>query len=333
MVATDGRTRVSADWSYRGLRALVLENRRLRVVILPELGGKVWSIVDKASDLELLWTNPRVPPRRVPFGAGYDDSFFGGWDELYPNDEPEVLAGESMPDHGEVWSLPWEWSTGTDSDSAWVELSVQTPISTTRATKVLTLAADSAELVVGYRLENTGSVTQPYLWKSHVAVRLHEGSRFDMGAETVLLHEFGSPRARPDVPTFRWPELRAAGRSYDLRELPAAGSGHSEFLLATSMTDGFCSVTHPGQGVALRLDFDLVALPSCWTFASYGGWRGLHVLVLEPCTGYPLSVAEGVAAGTHQELAPGEVREWALTATVSAAPAPAPAAAAAPAHG
>ena len=99
--------RLSTEWSLAGQPAVVLENRRLRAVVLPGLGGKIISLVDKAADVELLWRNERVPVRPVPFGSGYDDVFLGGWDELFPNDEPEVLAGEAMPDHGELWSLPW----------------------------------------------------------------------------------------------------------------------------------------------------------------------------------------------------------------------------------
>ena len=55
---------------------------------------------------------------------------------------------------------------------------------------------------------------------------------------------------------------------------------------------------------------------SCWIFASYGGWREHEVVVLEPCTGYPVSVQDGVAAGTHQILEPGSCVETELTALV-----------------
>ncbi|MBA2755241.1 MAG: DUF5107 domain-containing protein [Chloroflexia bacterium] len=50
--------RFSADWTYRGLRALVLENSSLRVGILPDVGGKVWSIVHKGRDREIPWQSP-----------------------------------------------------------------------------------------------------------------------------------------------------------------------------------------------------------------------------------------------------------------------------------
>jgi hypothetical protein len=100
---------VSADWKYRELKTVILENERIRAVILPELGTKLWQITYKPAGRDLLWHHPRIPPRIVPLHSVYDDVFFGGWDELYPNDMPEPLGGEPLPDHGEIWALPWEF--------------------------------------------------------------------------------------------------------------------------------------------------------------------------------------------------------------------------------
>lgn len=57
---------LSTEWTYRGLDAVLIENELLRVVVLPQLGGKIWSIVDKRRDCELLWHHPRVGPRPAP---------------------------------------------------------------------------------------------------------------------------------------------------------------------------------------------------------------------------------------------------------------------------
>ena len=46
--------RISTEWSLAGQAAVVLENRHLRAVLLPGLGGKIISLVDKAADTELL---------------------------------------------------------------------------------------------------------------------------------------------------------------------------------------------------------------------------------------------------------------------------------------
>ena len=42
--------RFDANWTYRGLRALVVENDQLRAVFLPELGAKLWSLTYKPVD-------------------------------------------------------------------------------------------------------------------------------------------------------------------------------------------------------------------------------------------------------------------------------------------
>src|SRR5919199_616506 len=102
--------RVSTDWKFRDIDTVILENDLLRVVIMPDLGAKIWQLTYKPKGKDLLWHNPRLKPRKLPFHSIYDDTFFGGWDELYPNDTPEELNGEAEPDHGEIWTLPWEYA-------------------------------------------------------------------------------------------------------------------------------------------------------------------------------------------------------------------------------
>ena len=303
--------RLSTEWSPAGQQAVILANAETRVVVLPGLGGKIISVVDKRVDAELLWRNERIPVRPAAFGSGYDDQFLGGWDELYPNDEPEELAGEPVPDHGELWAVPWNWSTGSAVDQVWLELTVRGAVTGTEVTKRLTLGV-GPELVADYRITNPGRVDQPFLWKSHVAVELRPDTMIDLAAGDVLMHEFGSPRVRPTGDSFTWPWVSG----HDLRTLPdTTRRGVSEFLLATTLERGECGVRHPSTGTGLRLSWDRADLPSCWLFASYGGgWRGLDVLVLEPCTGFPLSVNDGVEAGTHQILPAGATKSWQLTA-------------------
>ena len=311
------RPRLSREWSLAGIEAVVVENRHLRAVVLPVLGGKIVSLVDKRADVELLWRNDRVPLRPVGFGAGYDDNFVGGWDEVFPNDEPEVLAGGRMPDHGELWTLPWTVVDWGEDDAAWIELAVRTTITATSVTKRVVLGEGNS-LRVEHTVGNESRFDLPFLWKSHVAVALRPDTTVSMAATEVLVHEFGAPRVRPPGGRFDWPRAEADGRTYDFRELPdTTERGISEFLIATGLTRGRCAVGHPAADSGLRLDWDRAELPSCWLFGSYGaGWRGLDVLVLEPCTGHPLSVVGGVAAGTHQVLAAGQTRTWSLTATV-----------------
>ena len=73
---------ISTGWTLHGLRAILVENRFLRLVVLPEAGGKIWQITYKPMDAQILWNNPRILPAKHAIHARYDDVWSGGWDEL-----------------------------------------------------------------------------------------------------------------------------------------------------------------------------------------------------------------------------------------------------------
>ncbi len=101
---------VDTRWSLCGLQVVRLENQLVRLDILPQLGAKIYSFIHQPSGRDLLWHNPHLQPAAVPFGAKFDDTWSGGWDELIPNDVPVAFPnGDVLPDHGEVWSQTSEW--------------------------------------------------------------------------------------------------------------------------------------------------------------------------------------------------------------------------------
>ena len=133
---------ITSDWTFRGLNTLILENRYLRVVVLPQLGGKIWQITYMPFDTPLLWNNPRIAPTRLPMNSRYDDVWCGGWDELFPNDEVATIDGEVYPDHGELWTGDWQAAPFQKSDEVGVTLAFTTPISSVRVEKTITLRTD-----------------------------------------------------------------------------------------------------------------------------------------------------------------------------------------------
>src|SRR5690348_10921369 len=112
----------SSERDTHGILQVILENDALRLTVLPELGGRLWSIVDRATDEEILWHHPALQPHAVVPGSGYDDAFAGGWDELFPSDRAVLIDGLGFPDHGEWWSQPWEWRVSEGEDA--LELSL-----------------------------------------------------------------------------------------------------------------------------------------------------------------------------------------------------------------
>ncbi|MBS1842369.1 MAG: DUF5107 domain-containing protein [Acidobacteria bacterium] len=301
--------RANKDWKYCGLQVVLLENRYLRVAILPEVGGKIWQITYKPADADLLWNNPRIPPAKQLINARYDDVWSGGWDELFPNDEVSQIVGDSYPDHGEFWTGAWRAATFEEKDAVGVTLSYSTPISAVRATKTITLRRDERRLRFSHSFTNLGASDFPFLWKLHPAFAVTPQHRIDFPPMRVLLEPAFRGTLEGAEPEFAWPYARIGKQKVDLRCIPPASAQQLYFFYGTGLTRGWCALTDTNARLASVVTFDPRLLSSCWLFASYGGWRNYNVAVLEPCTGYPLSFAKMMEAGRHRTLRAGETLE------------------------
>ncbi|MBC8163935.1 MAG: DUF5107 domain-containing protein [Roseiflexaceae bacterium] len=308
---------LSTEWTYRGFTAIMLENELLRVVILPQLGAKIWSIIDKRRDVELLWHHPRVAVRAAPFGAAYDDWFVGGWDELFPNDAPVEINGERYPDHGELWSLPWDWSVVEQArDEVTVALRHAGIVTATQVEKRITLRAGEPLLHIDLHIHNAGPQPLDFLWKLHPALHVTPNSRIDMPAGRVEIDP--SFRARLGaLESFRWPHAPLAnGAQIDMRRIPPFEDQACDLYYAVELEDGWCALTDTAARAGFGLVFDKAVFNTVWVFGAYGGWRGLYTTILEPCTGYPYRLDEAIARGTASRLDAGAELRTALTAVV-----------------
>ena len=85
-----------------------LKNDEIEVKFIPELGGRVSSLVNKRTGKEWVWKDPRLSTRKVEEGQDYDDNWQGGWEELFPNDAIENFSWGPGFDHGELWFKSWD---------------------------------------------------------------------------------------------------------------------------------------------------------------------------------------------------------------------------------
>ncbi len=289
-----------------GLRSLVLDNGLLRVVVLPEAGARIWQISYKPLHADLLWSNPHVSPARQPLYASYDDTWSGGWDDLFPNDDAGTVLDCELPDHGELWTAEWDAEPFESDDAVGAFLKCATPITRFAAEKILTLRRDSRLLEIQYRLANRGDKTFPFLFKLHPAFAVSTDHRIDFPAMTVV-REAEFPGTLDGAPSrFAWPYAHSASGSLDLRQVPDAASRAIHFFYGTELAGGWCGVTDRRRKLAAALRFDPEVFSSCWLFATHGGWRDLNVAVLEPATGYPFKMQSMIENGRAKLLAPGE---------------------------
>ncbi|MGA8088891.1 MAG: hypothetical protein WCA10_16555 [Terracidiphilus sp.] len=290
------------------LRTIVLENRHLRIEVLAEAGARIWQITYKPLNVDLLWHNPNVQPACQPLHACYDDTWSGGWDELFPNDEAADFEGMALPDHGELWTLQWEAKPIGEQGTVGVHLRTRTPISNFLAEKTLLLRPDSTVIEIRYRLTNQGTRPMPFLFKLHPAFAVSSSHRIDFPRMAVLLEpEF--PGTLDGPPIFPWPQAGTNGTAVDLRRVPDVSSKAVHFFYGKGFVSGWCGITDQAKRLAAALRFDPKVFSSCWLFASHGGWRDLNVAVLEPATGYPFRIKSMIEGGRARQLAPGESLE------------------------
>ncbi|HMP39407.1 MAG TPA: DUF5107 domain-containing protein [Roseiflexaceae bacterium] len=307
---------IDTNWAYRGFKAIMLENHYLRAVVLPELGAKIWSLIDKQADREVLWHNPRLPPRPVQYGALYDDWFCGGWDELFPNDAPTDVAGDSYPDHGELWSMPYDWQVDQGAGEVVLRMWRSGVVTPTRIEKQIVLRAAESHLQIRSQIHNDGARPLDFLWKLHPALRISPASRIDLPAGRVLVDAVFRDRLAPTTAEFRWPHAIADGTPVDMRQVPPAEAHTCDFYYAVDLAAGWCALTDTAAAAGFGLAFDPQVFRSVWVFGAYGGWRGLYTTILEPCSGYPYRLEDAIAQGTASMLAPGATLATEVTAVL-----------------
>lgn len=289
--------------SVDGVPIVRLENASLRVDVAPSVGGRVISLIDKATGYEFLWRNARLKLEKLPPGSPYDPNFYGGIDELIPNDIPEPLNSVDSPDHGELWTTALAGAIEGES----LVLSGALPLSGLRYWRRMALRGDSPYLDIDYRIENGADQRRIFLWKLHAALRIAPDDRIECPARTARVVDLEWSRWHTLEP-FAWPMIE--GQRADV--IPP-NNNTVDFLFLYDLQEGRMAWRSATMGLTFAYTFDVNFFPYAWYFASYGGFDGHYTAILEPCTTMPLSVNEAARLGQCSVLDPDQRIETRVT--------------------
>jgi hypothetical protein len=281
------------------LRIVRLRSEQLEVDVAPQVGGRIVRIRHLGSGHEFLWRNARLPLELKPPGSQYDPNFYGGIDELLPNDVPETIDGIACPDHGELWTRSLDWRI--DGQSLVLEGTL--PLCGLTYERRMSLRADSPHVDFHYRLTNPTDAARHFMWKLHAAVAVAAADVIDCPARQAQVVDLQYSRFSTLSP-FRWPDIE--GQRADL--VPA-DNGTVDFFYLFDLDAGRIAWKRPSQRLKLEYTFDTTVFPFAWLFASYGGFDGHYTVVLEPCTTMPLRVGDAIRHGRCSRLLPEEVLE------------------------
>lgn len=282
-----------------GLPIVHLESDDLKIDVAPTIGGRVLSLVEKASGYDFLWRNQTLPLRPLPAGSEYDPNFYGGIDELLPNDIPENIDGIGCPDHGELWTTPLAWR----QDGERLILDGQLTKSGLTYHREMSLRKGGPVIDFRYRISNPAAHPRHFLWKLHAALAVQPGDIIDCPARKGQVVDLAWSRYKTLNP-FDWPKLEGS----PVNILPAP-DGTIDFFYLFDLANGEITWRRPGQNLRFTYAFDCKVFPYAWLFASYGGFNGHYTAILEPCTTMPISVNEAASKKQCTQLQPGQTLE------------------------
>jgi hypothetical protein len=306
------------DWSYRGLKALTMQNRYIRVDILLDQGAKIFNLIHLSSGKNMLWHNPRRPPAPAPFGANFDNWWSGGWDDLFPNGLECEVNGEVIPYLGELWTLPWDYEViDRGLECIKIKLTCQSVILPAKVTKLITIEREKSGIHIDYEIENLGSLPFNYMFGVHPALAITPNHRIDLPARKVFVADSLNNRMGIVGNTYSWPFVtNMQGERIDLSRIGKPDDGIFGYFFATDFDDGWLAVTDTSEGIGFGMSFSTDIFPCFWLWLVYGGWRGHYVAAVEPFSSYPGALSEAIVQGRHRTLKAKEIERFEITCVI-----------------
>jgi tetratricopeptide (TPR) repeat protein len=271
------------------LPAVVLENDKLRVTVLPGLGGRVHSLVHKPTGRELLYRNPVLQPADFALNGAW---FSGGieWNigatgHTTLSVAPLHAARVPAPDGAGDMLRLWEWERLRD-------LPFQVD---------LWLPEGSEFLYVGVRIRNPHVHPAPTYWWSNIAVP--EEHRVLAPADEAW--HFGYQRSLRRVPV---PELDGTDRSYPLHSVHPA-----DFFY--EVPDGqrrwITALDDQGHGL-VQTSTDLLRGRKLFVWGAGPGGRRWQQWLTEPGTGGYAEIQAGLVRTQleHVRMEPESELTW-----------------------
>lgn len=304
---------------FASFEAFVLGNVELRLTIVPELGGKIVSLVRLESGYEYLLQPPepeRAYHRRF-YGDRFEDHETSGFDEcmptvaecLYPQ---EPFLRSPLPDHGDIWSLP----AAATIDGEQLRLVTDLRSLPLRFTKTAQLQENAVRL--DYEVTNLSQSAVQFLWSAHPLLRVEPEAEIFLPQDVkeLTVEWSADERMGKSGDQCTWPEAAdSSGRLTKLNKIVSPSAGTAEKLFTPRLSQGFCGMFLPRENEGITFRFDAQLVPYVGVWICQGGWptnrAAKHFTVgLEPCFGRHDSLADAIQRNQCALLRGHESMRW-----------------------
>ena len=181
--------------------AVYIENEYLRVIVLPELGGRIYAAIDKRNGYDCIYRNPVIKPALVGLAGPW---ISGGIEFNWPQH------------HRPSTYMPADWTIEEAEDgSVTVWLSEHEPMNRMKGMHGVRLYPGIARFDTVARLHNRTSLTQTVMWWANAATEVHEHYQSFFPADAVRVAD----HAKRDMSTYPHCDGHYYGVNYGERAL------------------------------------------------------------------------------------------------------------------
>ncbi len=271
---------------YKNKNSIILESTRIRAEFIPDPGGKLASLINKETGFEYMVQRKNEIYSDQPFDGVFVDGECNGFDDMFPtidvcNYKNEPWKDVKMADHGEVWSLPWEYNINNDS----LHMSVKGVRFPYKLEKNIYFRNENS-LRLEYTLTNNSPFDFEFLYAAHLMINIEEGTIVKVPDDckqivTILTNGQG---AFGDINY--WPFFKDKnGNTYRADICRSKNAmGFEKYYFTNRLKNGWCKLKYPDNKNNLKVSFPSSTVPHLGILMNEGGWDGLYNIFIEPCT-------------------------------------------------
>jgi hypothetical protein len=277
--------------TYKDKDSVTLESENLKVQFLPELGGKMVSLLYKKTLKEFLVQGENEKYKVLEYDGVYVDAECTGFDDMFPTIDPVYYsdypwAGTKIPDHGEVCGLKWEYEIQNNSLHMWV-YGVRLPY---KFEKWVGFESDD-KLFINYKITNLSKFDMDFIWAAHCMINSEENGEIlmpfcDNSDITCVFSMDTGFGVYGDKMT--WPYVnRRDGKQQTLNvtsKKDEKGNNY-KYYFDNRMPEGWCSYKYNKSKLLMTISFPVEKVPYLGIWVNEGAFHGFRNIALEPCTG------------------------------------------------
>ncbi|MBR3631678.1 MAG: DUF5107 domain-containing protein [Elusimicrobiaceae bacterium] len=307
---------------YKGLEAHIIENENLQLTFLPQYGCKLASLISKKTGREFLFQSALEKLIIPSYGASFSAYDSSGFDEVFPSIDAcpypsGPFQGTPIPDHGEIWALPWQVIYEERENK------IKALVHSQRLAYIFSreVTVEKNEVLFSYCVENTADSAFEFIWTPHCLLQCSPATRLLIPPELnqIITVEHATKHLGPWGTIHSYPiTTDVCGQTLDLAATePVSAHNCEKFYFTARNLAGWCGIEHTDTHERLIYSYPADKIPYLGVWKTQGGYRGDYNIALEPCTGIYDDLYVAHKMGRVAVLAPKATQKWTLKMTLS----------------